>query len=46
MGKVIDRLEKLARAGLPVAAVRTFGDEAALRAGLGAHEQGGRDPQI
>ncbi len=40
MGLVVDRLDKLAKAGLPVAAVRYFADEDALRAGLGAHEHG------
>lgn len=40
MGLVTDRLDRLAKAGLPVAAVRYFADEDALRAGLGAHEHG------
>ena len=40
MGLVTDRLDRLANAGLPVAAVRYFADEDALRSGLGAHEHG------
>ena len=40
MGLVTDRLDRLAKAGLPVAAVRYFADEDALRSGLGAHEHG------